>query len=332
MTGTPLPQTTDIVLLAVTDNHLGQTANVEHVRTCFTWGFDSAAPVLAVLDAGDSIHGNLAGLLASEYPGTYAYLNALGNHDGNHPIDCPSGTVGPDPFSEQIARFPVLAGREWYAHDLLTLDGRPTHVRVVAVQNNIPSWNPATSVDNYYNVNPPGVQTELNPDHTGLTDPESPQRQFLAEAIQTAPDWCIVLAHRGFPGRVARDEHPRPLAPELAPLIPLFSSWRVSWVHTGDVHVGSYVRVPGERITWTSLEGSYATRSAENGVVPDGSLLWASGASSMMSGLCQIIRANINNDSCSIQIFECSDADPAGAVVFTDTFNRNGGVAGSLEG
>lgn len=331
MTGNnELPQTTDLAFLIIADPHLGQTNHVARVQTCLDWGLAQTPAPMAIYDAGDSNHAEMAALLASEYPAfAGAYRKVLGNHDSDYPIDCPSGTVSANPFAGTIAALPYFGGNEWWSHDMRTLDDRATHVRVVGLQNNSPSWNPI-GVDNYYNCNPPGVQNELNHDHTGLTDPNSAQRIFLEAAIQTAPDWCIVLAHRGW--LTARDEHPRPLAHDTEFLLAYFEAWGVSLVASGDIHVGSYTRAPGKKLRHLCLSGGYATRAVVDTAVPEGSILWASGASVMNSGLCQIAYLNINNDSVALHIFECSDANPEGGVVYTDTFTRNGGVAGGLEG
>lgn len=323
----------------LSDTHLPRTPSAaERVRTCLDWIQANATGLVAVVNSGDM---NVAPGADPQF-GTWirqadggnlapdvTFLPVPGNHDAEVPWNGPYGETPDQPHATLQAEHAALfQGREWYVWDHEAL-------RII-VLNNLTDYLADAGASMYYNVNPPGNQYELNPDHGGITVEGSAQRLWLESVVGSSHPWKIVCCHR--PMWAPFDEDPRKLHRAMRPIMAPAIDAGVSLFASGDVHVDSVsgpwyptppdyeeYRAPGSVGAYAmTVCGGYAVREVDETVLPDhaNTVHYAAG---LVSGLATGAILQFEGDWAWLRLFSCSGLDPVGAEVWSGTLVRNPG-------
>jgi len=340
------PQAGTTLLAFASDFHAGGTgAYFDHVITALNWIQMHGDLPSALCNAGDLCENTEetvpyhTWIRAAEYGDLDAGIDLIvtpGNWDADELPTAGYGAIPENPYSALLALYPAqFAGLEYGYVDI------GTTVRV-AFANNNSDYLDDSGVSKYHNCNPPGDQFDLNPDHSGITDPASDARVFLDAVFDNpAPPWRIVMMHRSL--WAPFDSDPRKLNRDAraAVLTPIAKG--ASLVATGDIHVGSisgpwypaggpvgdedalYVAPGGTGAYSLTHAGGYFPRDVDDEVLPNHATTcpWSSGGSTTMKVQVSLVWFEDDGDSATIVIFEASDADPLGSVVYTGTLSRN---------
>lgn len=309
----------------VSDTHVGQSFHLARVRTCLDWMQANAGPqFLGLAHGGDGCESPSSSFLSwardpdgGGLPETMPIWMAPGNHDTETEFGSAYGETPASPHATMLARYDQwCGGSEWYSVAVGNVN--------LSVVNNLSDYLTGAGQSAYHNANPIGLQYTSNPDHGGITDPASPQRQWIAAQGASGHRWQIMLGHRAL--WAPFDADPRRLNVEARAAVPITTSL----VLGGDIHVGSLsgpwrgdtMQAPGHGAYALTLAGGYVVRQVQPGVIPPSSILWESGGAHA-SGLCQAALIEFGWDTMRVQIFECCNADPVGGVVYTTTLERN---------
>lgn len=319
------------VLGVIADPHIPTTQHAARVRTVLDWiRMQGGASLMGLAVLGD---GNVNPYAAQRWhewcrdpmggnlPQWVREFFVLGNHDADAPPD--AAETHENPFGYARSVYPWLFGeREYYR---ASIDG----VSLYAL-NNISDYLLDSGQSAYPNCNPPGNQFACNPDWSGITNPESAQRQWLdAEIAADTTGWKIAMMHRAL--WAPFDSDPRKLNRAAREALRIPIEHGLSLVLQGDIHVGSFsgpwypdeeIVAPGQGAYSLTLAGGYAVRQVDLSVLPPDSVAWASGGT-MQSGITHGALIRFQEETAIVQVFECSDADPAGEVVFVRTIARN---------
>ena len=328
--GTPGP----VPLLGImADPHIGQSQAEGLVRTCIAWLLDRG--VSAILVAGD----------LNERPGEPGFgvwardpqggglppevqiVPCVGNWD----TEVPPGVYDQTPIwphaTMQTRHDMLFQGREYFRWSVGGLS--------VFSLNNLTPYLTGAGVDAYANCNPPGSRTVLNPDHSGITVPSSAERVWLDEQADLTRDmpWKAGLMHR--PPWSNYDTDPRRMHRDCREPLTHAIDCGLSLVVSGDQHVGCLsgpwyppevlVEPGGVGAYCLVLMGGYQCRPIDNALLPEGSILWSRG-SSPVDPVCHAATLALGEDIAWLAIFEASNADPQGRVVWAQNIARNPGV------
>lgn len=300
------------------DPHIPDTNHEGHVQTGLSWLVEQGAEALVC--GGDCNGASFFAWVRDVCGITLPVLAVPGNHDGAVPWSG-EGPVPPDPFAGFVAAQGWLCqGKEWWHWSR-------GPVRVIGI-NNLVDCQIDGGLSGYWNVNPPGEKYVVNPDHSGISDPQSEQWAFLQQAATSGHQWVIVVAHRGV--WAPFDASPRPMCRETRAALagPIASG--ASLVVTGDQHIGGFTGpwvpdeqlvAPGHGAYALALAGGYAVRQVNPAVLPPGSVHWARGGATM-SGIAHFAAVTFGDESAALRVLEVSNADPAGSQVFAATLPR----------
>ena len=313
------------------DPHIGLTTHDANVRTCLDWLQAHAANLVALgvagnLDEGPDAVGSFSSWIWDADGGNLAaavqLLVAMGTHDANlgpDRVNC--GNIVAPPFSNATDLYPTLFidGREYYSWDY-GADLR------IAVLNNISDDLDANNGESiYFNCNPPGAGDSINPDYSGITVEDSAQRLWLDAVFDASNPWKIVMGHRGF--YVPSSLHALPNNVDGRDALKTPVDKGVSLIVTGNMGVGSFSgpwyppiepRVAGQVGAYSlSLCGGHIVNYVSSRVLPDQvhTCHWSSGGA-IASGITHVAMLYCNGLLGHLTIFQCSNAVPAGAVVF----------------
>ncbi len=302
--------------LFITDTHVGQSIYTHHVRTVCDLARADAGQIEAVIHAGDGNECPTASFIewwhdpeGGGAPASEQVYFTLGNHD----TETDPGTPAPsDPFVTARSRYPWFApGESWYR---ASVGG----VSIYSFLNTTDALSPSGN-SCYPNCNPPGEYSALNPDWSGILDPESPQRQWLAaELAQDTHPWRIAVMHR--PAWAPFGGTMRPVHTAMQALI---ESCGFSLALGGDIHIGS-VCGPFSGCYSLTLAGGFVVRQVDLEAFPGLPVLWSSGGGGS-TGLAHAALLSFSDDAVLVRIYEASNYYAAGSLVYTATLPRNAG-------
>ncbi len=351
-TTSPVAQVTrGYSLLAIGCPHVGQGSSSRWARvaTCLAWGLAQAKGLTGILVAGDMVvspatttplHTWLYDSEGGNVPADIPLIPVLGNHDAEVPNGGDYGITPAAPHASTISTFAeYFRGREWHAWDA-TLNGKPTDLRVICLNNNSPYLDDE-GTQMYHNCNPPGRELALDPDHSGITVEGSPQRLFLDEATKRrAGKWTILSAHRSL--WAPFDSDPRKLHRSMRPVLKDSIDRGASILLTADIHLTShsgpwYPTAPNHEeyrangsvgIHSVTVAGGFMSRSVDDTVLPEHatSCHFAHGYETA-DGVTHAVLLQFEGDHCSMRVFEVTPADLDGAEVYSATIKKNPGGA-----
>ncbi len=300
--------------LFITDTHVGQSLYLHHVRTVVDLARAAAGgQIEAVIHAGDGNECPTASFLdwwhdpeGGNAPSSEQVLFTMGNHDTETD---PGEPAASDPFATARSRYPWFApGQDWYRVSI-------GPVSLYSLQTCSDVLSPSGS-SCYPNCNPPGVLDALNPDYSGILDPQSPQRQRLAaELAQDTHPWRIVVSHR--PAWAPFSGQMRPVHTALQQL---YLDSGFSLALGGDIHIGSLCG-PIDGLHSLTLAGGYVVRQVDLDAFPGLPVLWSSGGGGS-TGLAHAALLSFDGDAVTVRIWEASNYYPAGSQVFAATLPR----------
>jgi len=303
--------------LFITDTHVGQSIYLHHMRTVVDHARAAAGgSIEAVIHGGDGNECPAASFLdwwhdpeGGGAPSSEQVLFTLGNHDTETD---PGEPAVSDPFATARSRYPWFAGTDnWYR---VSIGGISVYSLLTTSDVLSPSGSSC-----YPNCNPPGELFALNPDHSGILDPESPQRQWIAaELAQDTHPWKIAVMHR--PAWAPFSGQMRPVHTALQALL---ESCGFSLALGGDIHIGSLCGPLGGGLHSLTLAGGYVVRQVDLDAFPDLPVLWSSGGGGS-TGLSHAALLSFSEESVLLRIWEASNYYPAGSLVHTATLPRNG--------
>ncbi len=347
-------RTTGYAVGMVTDSHISASVGAANVLTSLDWLRSQDPKPRAILHAGDINEVPAAASSFSTWITEQSgwpdpeieFLYTIGNHDAEIPWGGPYGITPAAPHASIVARHARLfRGREWYHRDIES-------TRVIVINNLTDCLHETTGRSCYYNCNPPGAEYEVNPDHGGISIEGSPQRAWLEAVANSDHLWKIVVGHRAL--WTPYDADWRPMNRLARPALRTPIDHGVSLVFTGDVHVGALsgpwypaepeneeTRDPGQVGAYSlSLAGGYVVRSVDvsrlpgytggdvNDAANSTTVHWADGNDNHPGDqhLCHAAHLTFAGDEAYLQIFACSDLNPIGGVVHTQTLRRNPGA------
>lgn len=340
--GTPGPLamlTRGYSLGIISDPHIGTAIHDDYVATCLAWLIGRARGLVGILACGDLVESPedsfntwLRDPESGNVPTSIPLFPVPGNHDAEIGWGGPYEQTPDQPHATLVSRYAgYFRGREWYSVDHEAL-------RIMAI-NNLTDYLSDAGYSTYYNNNPPGYHYALNPDHSGISIPGSAQRAWLDAQSASRHLWKIIAGHRSL--WAPYDTDPRKLNRLARPAMATPIDRGVSLIVTGDIHVGSFsgpwyptapdyeeYRSPGSVGAYSlTLAGSYFPRDADPDVLPnpETTLHWSSGTGVSGSGLCHAALLTFQGDVAYLEVFECSNSNPTGAIVFTHTLLRNPG-------
>lgn len=266
------------------------------------------------------------------FPTSIPLLPVIGNHDAELTISSAHGITPAAPHATCVARFPTLfRGREWYAWDCGS-------ARVI-VLNNLTDYLKDNGETAYHNCNPPGAEYELNPDHSGITIEGSPQRSFLAAAMQGGPPLKIVCTHR--PAWAPYDDDPRKLHRAFRAVLRDAIDAGATLHLSADIHVGShsgpwYPTEPDNEearangavgIHAVTVASGYFIRAMDDAVLPDHATTchWASG-SQVDQHVVHVGLLEFRGDEVWMTIYELDEGDAVGRIAHQYAIKRNPGA------
>lgn len=298
--------------LFITDTHKGQSPNLVNVRTVVDLARAAAQGAIeGTIHGGDGNESPEASFLewwrdpeGGGAPASEKLVMAPGNHDTETE---PGAGAAADPFATWRSRQWWCGAREW---------GR---VSVDAV-----SWYILNDLSDvlsggtscYDNCNPPGDHYALNPDHSGILDPQSEQRLWLAsELAQDEHPWKIAVMHR--PAWAPFSGTQRPVHVAMREVL---ASCGFHACAGGDIHIGSIVG-PVAGLYSVTQAGGFFVRLVDLEAFPGEPVLWSSGGYGS-SGLAHASLWSFGADVLTIRMFEASNANPAGGLVHTQAIPR----------
>lgn len=297
--------------LFITDTHVGQSVNLGNMRTVVDLARAEGA-IEGVIHGGDGNETPLVSFLdwwrdpeGGGAPASEKLIMAAGNHDT---ATVPGSGATEDPFSAWRSRQWWCGSREW---------GRVSvgPVSFYVLNDLTDALDAGTSC--YDNCNPPGEHNELNPDWSGITDPESEQRLWLAAelAADTTP-WKVGVMHRPAWGPFSAAR--RPIHTAIQGLI---QSCCFSLALSGDLHGGALCG-PFSGCWSLTQAGGYYIRPVDLDAFPGLPVVWSSSTAQNNSGLAHCARISFGEETASIRIFEASNANLTGGLVFAQTIER----------
>lgn len=343
-----IPYAAGVTAMAfISDMHAGGGPYIGHAIRCLQWLQMHGVLPKALCDAGDlnenseeeiPFHEWIRATDGGDLDTGIEIVVAPGNWDADEtPNSTNFGLIAENPYSALKALYPDLFGdNEFGSWD------DPGGIVRVAFLNNISDYTNDEGKSAYFNCNPPGAEMGSNPDHSGILTPGSAVRTWLDGVFgTTAPPWRVVLMHRSL--YAPYDSDPRKLNREARPafLTPIDNG--LSLIATGDIHVGSlsgpwypaggvegdptaqYVAPGGTGAYALTLAGGYLPRNVDETVLPNHAetCLWASGGSGTKKVQAALVLFSNEGDNAQIVIFESSDADPLGSIVYNGTLLRN---------
>lgn len=300
--------------LIVSDSHVGYSVYGERLSRAVELARAAAAADGGTIDStihcGDGCESPQYSFL-EWWDGPEPVIMAPGNWDTE---TLPGEPAPPDPFATFRSRFPwFTTGREW---------ARVSRGKVsIYILSNCDDVLPPSGWSSYGNCNPPGDPHALNPSWSGILDPGSEQRQWLAaELAQDTHQLKIAVAHR--PGFAPFSGVSRPVFDAYGELI---ASLPFDWAYSGDIHIGSVVGPIGVRGTiFATLSGGYTNRQVDMGAYPGLPVLWAQGSISGSSGLAHCGLLTLTDTGSRLRVYQASNADPAGGLAFEHTRSNAG--------
>lgn len=296
--------------LFVTDTHVGQSIYLHNVRAVVDAARAAAGGAIeATIHAGDGNECPTASFLGwwrdpegGGAPASEKVYFCLGNHDTE---TNPGEPAVPNPYATAMSRYPWFeAGQPWYRASVGA-------VSLYSLLDITDVLSPSGS-SCYPNCNPPGDLWALNPDYSGILDPNSPKRQWLAaELAQDTHPWRIVVMHR--PAWAPFSGTMRPVHTAMQEVI---SACGFSLALGGDIHVGSIVGPVGNGLTSITLAGGYVVRQVDLEAFPGLPVQWSSGGGGS-TGLAHACLLSFADDWVTIRVWECSNAYPTPALVAT---------------
>ena len=339
------PQTGKTVLAFMSDLHAGGTAAyIAHVLSCIHWIQSQGCTIGALCVAGDLCENDAEVPPFHEWIRDPDYGNldesielvvAPGNWDfDDTPASGVHEAIAENPLSGFKAIYTEYGDKEYVCRDIGS-------VRIAGL-NNVSDYLNGSGDSMYFNCNPPGYEHVVNPDHSGILTPGSELRVWMDSLFgYMAPRWRITMAHRSH--WAPFDSDPRKLNRDgrVAYKVPIDRG--LSIVFTGDIHVGSLSGpwypfggpidataryVPpgtGAGAYSLTLAGGYLPRDVETDILPDHATTcaWASGVDGSKMSQAAIIAFDDYGDTARIVIFEASDLDPVGSVVYDGILYRN---------
>lgn len=293
--------------LVVADSHVGYSVFGERVRRAADLARAAAAAeggsITATLHVGDGNESPASSFL-EWWDGPEPVIMAPGNWDAE---TLPGEIAAPDPYATFRSRFPWFGNREWARVSI-----GPVSVYILSNCDDVLT---PSGLSAYGNCNPPGDPHSLNPSWSGILDPGSEQRLWLAAelAADTHPH-KIVIAHR--PGFAPFSGVSRPVFNAFGELL---AGLPFGWAFGGDIHIGSVVGPLGTGGTiFATFAGAYTVRQVDLEAYPGLPVLWSSGSASGSSGLAHVGLLSFG-DASRLRVYQSSNAFPDGGLAFEYT-------------
>lgn len=302
--------------LFITDSHCGQSMNLDNVRTAVDLARAAAqGPIEGTIHGGDGNENPTDSFQAwwrdpegGGAPESEKLIQAAGNWDTE---TAPGEGAAADPFATWRSRQWWCTEREW---GRVSVDG----VSIYLLNDLSDLLYGGASC--YDNCNPPGDYNTCNPDWSGILDPNSAQRQWLAaELAQDEHPFKVAVLHRP------------PWAPFSGPQRPVHTAARAvllgcgfSLVLGGDIHIGSLTGpLETNGLYCLTLAGGYVVRAVDLNAYPGEPVLWSQGGAHA-SGLAHCALLSFVEDTIYLRIYAASNANPTGGQVFAAVLPRNG--------
>lgn len=258
-----------------------------------------------IISLGDCDLGRLREFIYSDcgVPSHVWVRGVLGNWDSDYPTNHPCAEESVEnPFASTVDAEDYFDGNEWWVHN-------DENVLLVGIQTNSPSEHPDTQKDNAHNCNPPGACT-LNPDWSGVTDPNSSQRSAVNLLIDNSmATFKIVFMHT--PAWATYDGPGRPMNRDLRSWCGEMQDRGVLAFNGGHLHVGSLVgeidSLDGNILetheggcVHLTITGGSINRQPDPSLIEEDILLWSS---PHIPHMCQGAIYTIGN-ACRLRVIE----------------------------
>jgi hypothetical protein len=342
--------TTGYSIGMMADPHYSYGSSARHARiaTAMNLILDNATGLCALLAAGDlnerpEFVGFKEWALGEDvgWPAIIPILPCVGNHDAEIATTGTPETTPASPHATLLSRYSDLfCGHEWFTWDA-HLSGVPVDLRVISLDNltDAMSEDP-TPVSLFYNCNPPGHQYVLNDDYSGFTSGASPQRNFLANAIQSKRGWKILMMHRGL--WLPFDSSDIPLHRDARPILADAVAAGCSVLLQGHAHMGvdcgpwhpsgaqyeTYVAPAANQVGIRSLcfSGGYTVRAINDTVLPNHvTTCHLARGSADSTTMVHAAILQFDGNTAALKVYEVSAAVPAGALIYEATIYKNPG-------